>query len=130
MGKRRRGMFAVQSAQGRPTSEGSAYVAGAGALSAQRRRPASQRPAVSAQLPARKLDGLSLLGFGARTIAWRARRDGSNDAPNRGHGFRLRPRCRRRRLFFLSSRRSLIRRRGRRDLPPRRPAYSPSSKKT
>ena len=47
---------------------GSAYDADAEALRAVDRGSAPQRPAVPAQLSARKLDGLSLLGLGARAL--------------------------------------------------------------
>ena len=45
-----------------------AHVAGADALSAERQRSAPERPPLSAQLSARKLDGLSLLGFGPGAV--------------------------------------------------------------
>ena len=66
--KCRRRLFELQSAQGRSAPRRGAHVAGADALSTDSQRSAPERPPVSAQLSARKLDGLSLLGFGLGAV--------------------------------------------------------------
>src|SRR4029077_16092774 len=64
----RRRLLQLQSAQGRSASRRGPHVAGADALSTNRQRSAPERPPVSAQLSARKLDGLSLLGLGSGAV--------------------------------------------------------------
>src|SRR5208283_5272672 len=68
LGERGRRLLALQPAQGGPAALGSAYDADAEALRAVDLGSSPQRPAVPAQLSARKLDGLSLLGLGARAL--------------------------------------------------------------
>src|SRR5690606_16112145 len=62
-------LLLVQPAQGRRAARAGEDVADAEALPADGRRPAQQRPPVPAQLPPRKLDGLSLLGRGTGAVA-------------------------------------------------------------
>src|SRR3979411_1159177 len=63
LGQCRGGMLGLQSAQGQHDDGRGAYVALADAVPADGASPAPQRPAVSAQLPARQLARLSLLGY-------------------------------------------------------------------
>ena len=81
MGKRRRGLLAVQSAQGQHDAAAGRDVPAAAAVPADRASVAPKRPAVSAELSARKLDGLSLLGYRTRSLA--------ATSPCRFHGERL-----------------------------------------
>src|SRR5437588_1707185 len=81
MGERRRGLLRVQSEEGRSPDTPGAYVAGAHAVPADRARSASERAAVSAELSARKLDGLSLLGFRPRAVAVERRTRGFCHTP-------------------------------------------------
>src|SRR5580658_9795412 len=74
LAERRRGVFGLQSAKGRPVAAGRPYVARAQALPADGARPAPERPAVPTQLPPRELDGLSVLGQRAGAVGSRARR--------------------------------------------------------
>src|SRR5207342_895895 len=69
LAQRRRRMLAMQSPQGQHDAGGSQDVPVADANAAERPAPAPQRPAVPAELPASELDGLSLLGFRARSVA-------------------------------------------------------------
>src|SRR6202012_3084201 len=72
LGGRRRRVLRLQLEERRPPDSPSPHVSGAYALPAHRARPASERAAVPTELSARKLDGLSLLGFGARAVIRRA----------------------------------------------------------
>ena len=67
VGQRGRGLLALQSAQGQPDAGRSQDVALADAVPADGAAPAPQRPAVPAELSARKLARLSLLGYRARS---------------------------------------------------------------
>ena len=69
LGQRRRRLLALQSAQGQPDAGGSEDVAVADAVPADRASPAPQRPAVPAQLSARELARLSLLGHRTRSVS-------------------------------------------------------------
>src|SRR5207253_2670577 len=60
---------------------GGADVSVADAATAQRAASASQRPAVSAELPSSELDGLSLLGLRARSVAAFEHLPGAGRAP-------------------------------------------------
>src|SRR5947209_1322298 len=71
LGQRGRRLLRLQSQEGQPDAAGIRHVAGADAVPAERAPFAQERPAVSAELSARKLAGLSLLGFGTRAIALR-----------------------------------------------------------
>src|SRR5499427_9338254 len=66
--QRGRGLLGLQPAQGQHDDGRGAHVPLADAVPADRAPPASQRPAVSAQLPARQLARLSLLGYRARSV--------------------------------------------------------------
>jgi hypothetical protein len=72
LGKRGRGLLALQSEEGRRDAFRGQDVAAPEAVPAECARPAQQWAAVPAQLSARKLDGLSLLGCrtGALTAAY------------------------------------------------------------
>src|SRR6266487_1748544 len=68
LGQRGRLLLRLQSQEGQSDARGIRDVADADAVPAERASPASQRPAVSAELPARELARLSLLGFGTRAV--------------------------------------------------------------
>src|SRR5208282_3870319 len=72
--QRRRRLLAVQSQEGQPDVGRIEDVAVAKTVPADGAAPAPQRPAVPAQLPARELAGLSLLGHRTRPISVCARR--------------------------------------------------------
>src|SRR5260370_20441452 len=61
-------MLALQSAQGQSDASGGAHVPDPDAVPAHGAPPASQRPAVPAELPARQLARLSLLGQRAGAV--------------------------------------------------------------
>jgi hypothetical protein len=71
MGKCRRGVLLLQPHQGRQDARGRQDVPAAEALRADRERPAPQWQAVSAELPAQQLDGLSVLGYGTGDVRGR-----------------------------------------------------------
>src|ERR1700676_5554264 len=68
LGKRRRRLLALQSAQGQFDAAAGADVSAAAAIRADGAPAASQRPAVPAELPARQLARLSLLGYRAGSV--------------------------------------------------------------
>src|SRR5215468_844834 len=72
--QRGRGLLALQSQEGQPDDGRGQDVAVADAVPAQRQSFAPQRPALSAELPARKLARLSLLGQRAAALTALARR--------------------------------------------------------
>ena len=68
LGKRGRRLFALQSAQGQSDAAAGADVSAAAAVRPDGAPAAPQRPAVPAELSARQLAGLSLLGYRARSV--------------------------------------------------------------
>src|ERR1700730_19268004 len=68
MGKRRRGLLALPSAQGQSDAAAGADVSAAAAIRADGAPVAPQRPAVPAELSARQLARLSLLGYRAGSV--------------------------------------------------------------
>src|SRR5207302_1946567 len=72
--QRRRGLLVLQSQEGQHDVQRGAHVAVADAVPTQRAPPAPQRTVVSAELSARQLAGLSLLGHRARSLTMEARR--------------------------------------------------------
>src|SRR5581483_1019358 len=69
LGERGHGLRAVQPDEGRQAARRGAHAPGAEALPAHGVRAAPQRPAVPAELPARELARLSLLGYRARAVS-------------------------------------------------------------
>lgn len=68
MGKRRRGLLTLQSSEGQLFAASNQHVSGSKTHPAERGAVAQKRPLVPAELPARKLAGLSLLGYRARSL--------------------------------------------------------------
>jgi hypothetical protein len=68
MGERGRGMFAVQSTQGQSDATAGADVPAPAPIRADGTSTAPQRPAVPAELSARQLAGLFILGYRARSV--------------------------------------------------------------